>query len=129
MLVVVTGGHAVAQAPEHFDVVPLSASKAYRVKPRPSVRIVPKEVLRTARAVPLPAGADPVDELGEVLPDTGPLPGLAAAPWLQAVRVRAPAAAKAGRARIAPRRRPSMRRRLDVCMVCSSRWFAWGWRG
>src|SRR4051794_20891932 len=115
MLVVVAGDHAVAQAPEQADVVPLSASKAYRVKPRPSVRIVPRDVLRTARAAPPPAGADPVDGLGAAPPYRGPPPGLAA-DGLQAARVRAPAAATAGRARTALRRRRWVRRRLGVSM-------------
>src|SRR6266568_297452 len=37
----VTGGHAAAHAPEHMDVLPLSASNRYRVRPWLSTRALP----------------------------------------------------------------------------------------
>src|SRR5260370_1714781 len=54
--VVVTGGHPAAHAPAQADMVPLSASKAYRVKPCPSVTMLPSEVCRTVSAAPPTAG-------------------------------------------------------------------------
>jgi hypothetical protein len=50
-VMVVSGGQARAHAPVQWDLVPLSAANAYRVKPRPSVRIVPSEVRRTVSSV------------------------------------------------------------------------------
>src|SRR5262249_22415239 len=54
----VTGGHAAAHAPVQADVVPLSASNAYTVKPLPVARIVPSAVCRSVSAL-LPAAPAP----------------------------------------------------------------------
>jgi hypothetical protein len=62
---VVSGGHAVAQAPSQRLELPLSASNRYSVRPLPSTRILPRSEFATATdAAPeavlvLPAGAVP----------------------------------------------------------------------
>src|SRR4051794_30726026 len=75
---------------------------------------MPREVFRKVRAVPLAAGAAPVDGLGE-LPPYG-LPAGLAADGLQAASAKAaPTAAKANRGRTVLRRRLVVRR-SDGCM-------------
>ena len=75
VLVVVTGGQATAHAPKQADLVPLSASNAYTVKPRPVVRTVPSAVCRAVSAGPPPVIAwarGALDGVGPYGPALGP---------------------------------------------------------
>jgi hypothetical protein len=60
----VTGGHAAAHAPLQADVVPLSASNAYTVRPLVVVRIVPSAVCRSVSALLLAGLAPAAGALG-----------------------------------------------------------------
>ena len=73
VLLAVTGGQAAAHARVQAEVVPWSASKAYTVKPRPVVKIVPTAVCRSASAAPPAALARAAGALDGAAP-SGPVP-------------------------------------------------------
>src|SRR5262249_43381392 len=92
----VTGGHAAAHAPVQADVVPLSASNAYTVKPLPVVRIVPSAVCRSVSAL-LPAAPAPPAGGGVGAGGHGaPPPGGKAPPAAPAPPAAAPATTASG---------------------------------
>ena len=61
----VSGGHAWAQAPEQLDVPWLSATHRYRARPEPSVRYVPFEPWVTLTTAPEDAAFEAVDDADE----------------------------------------------------------------
>src|SRR5258708_10590682 len=70
MALAVSGGHAVAHAPEHVLVVPVSCANRYRVRPCESGRLLPGLLLL---APPTVAGAPP-PVVGDVVDGVAALP-------------------------------------------------------
>jgi hypothetical protein len=74
----VTGGHAPAQAPEHWDASPVSFTHRYTARPDPSVRNVAPDAV--AVVITVPAEDPPPDEALPVadapVPDAPELGGL-----------------------------------------------------
>jgi hypothetical protein len=76
--VVVTGGHAPAQAPLQLDMSPVSFTHRYTARPEPLVRKVPAEDLAVVMTVPPDELALPEEDApaGEAGADAGALLGL-----------------------------------------------------
>src|ERR1700733_10396224 len=66
--VVVTGGHAPAQAPVQFDMSPVSLVHRYTALPDPVVRKVPADDLAVVMTVPPDAAGDDAAALGDDAP-------------------------------------------------------------
>src|SRR5258708_38840976 len=96
MALAVSGGHAVAHAPEHVLVVPVSCANRYRVRPCESTRMLPRLLLlatRTVAGAPPPVVGDVVDGVAALplLPQpatASAMSGAAAAPLMKVAVLR-----------------------------------------